>query len=133
MAPVTRVLTHDSGKLKKINCSVRAYRACLVRAGAGGGAGWRSGPTAFLQPLPGTSGQHVAPITVPKACARLFLSTGWLGVGSGGVSFGRQPGAGEMAGRRGPSRVGLCPRARIPESSCAQGGREGLLWIPDPS
>lgn len=43
-------------------------------------------PSAFLAvSFWGTSGQHVAPITILKACARLFLSTGWLGAGV--VSF----------------------------------------------
>ena len=60
------------------------------------------------QSLLGTSGQHVAPITILKACARLFLSTGWLGVGV--VSFGDQPyargrveGPGLWAGFREPA------------------------------
>lgn len=69
---------------------------------------WRS--------LPGTSGQHVAPITVPKACARAAIFTHRMaGVGVGGVSFRHQTAGGAQAGR-------VLPSAGIPESSCAPEG-----------
>lgn len=105
----------------------------LVRAGAGpvrrgrGRAGDPSAPHSW-RALPGTSGQHVAPITVPKACARLFLPTGWQGEGEGGVgvSFGRLPAGGAQAGR-------ALPAAQIPEYSCAPEGPCSPASSLDPS
>lgn len=134
--PCTRLRKTPESKL----CRVRAPRLpgpCGAGLARRGGAGARvlRRPHSW-QSLAGTSGQHVSPITLPKACARLFLSTGWRGEG---VSFGRQPPppphAGEMAGWRGPGGFGDLPAGWIPESSCAPGegpGRPALEPRPLP-
>lgn len=127
--PYTRLWETQESKLR---CTLAS--PVLVRAGAGparrgrGRAGDPSAPHSW-RALPGTSGQHVAPITVPKACARLFLPTGWQGEGEGG--------GGRLlwtpAGRRGPGGSGSACGPDSGIQLCPRGALQALLSSLDPS